>query len=237
MHRLSRGLFCPVQHYLAQARALLQENTTTENVAAVALALQAKDKDNEKESNASTLVQHYFAQARALLQVNTTTEDVAAVALALQAKDIEKELALKDKDNEKVLLIKKKELELLAKDSEKELLMQHFAPVYNRRAVEELTMYLAKLHPDCSVRNQKEQLVISATIRKLRRKLATCTNAKALRGASTIYKTLSTDLRNMPLPMSIESARWTGLRANERAFMEGTYTKLQRFGLIRFPKD
>jgi hypothetical protein len=172
MHRLSRWLFYPVQHYVAEARALLQGNTTTENVAAVALALQAKD-------------------------------------------------------NEKVLLIKEK-------DNEKVLLMQQFAPVYNRRAVEELTMFLAKLHPDCSVRNQHEQLVISATIRKLRRKLVTCTNAKTLRGASTIYKTLSTDLHNMPLPMSIESARWTGLRADEKAFMEDTYTKLQRFGLIKF---
>ncbi len=160
MHRLSRWHFCPVQHYLAQARALLQVDTTTEHVAAVALALQAKDKEKEKE---------------------------------LQAKD---------------------------KDKEKELLMQQLAPVYNRRAVEELTMYLAKLHPDCSVRNQLEQLVTSATIRKLRRKLATCTNAKALRGASTIYKTLSKNLQNMPLPLSIETARWTGLTADEKAFMQ-----------------
>jgi hypothetical protein len=172
MHRLSRWLFCPVQHCFAEARALLQVNTTTENVAAVALALLAKDKDKE----------------------------------------------------------------LLNKDNEKELLMQQLAPVYNRRAVEELTMYLARRHPDCSVRNQHEQLVISATIRKLRRKIATCTNAKALRGASTIYKTLSKNLHNMPLPLSIETARWTGLRANEEAFMEDTYSKLQRFGLINFQK-
>jgi hypothetical protein len=29
-------------------------------------------------------------------------------------------------------------------------------------------------------------------------------------------------------------ARWTGLREDEKAFMEDTYSKLQRFGSINF---
>ncbi len=149
--------------------------------------------------------------------------------LALQAKDAE---------NEKLLAEKEKLLQ--AKDTEKMLLMQSLTPLYNRRAVETLIWHLVAVYPDCRVTTacrkkglrKIDTLNNSATIGKLRHKLARCTDVKALRGAATIYKTLSNDLHNMPLQLSIETARWTGLSADEKSFMEYMYSKLMQHRLL-----
>ena len=125
-----------------------------------------------------------------------------------------------------------RKLQVQAKEAEMEKLMQSLAPLYNRRAVEKLTSHLANLHPVCRCSAKDGRLITSATIRKLRLKLNKCSNAKALRGAATIYKTLSEELGALPFPLSIESARWTGLTRDQKAFMDLTYSKLKTLGLI-----
>jgi hypothetical protein len=101
------------------------------------------------------------------------------------------------------------------------LLMQSLAPMFNRRAVETLILHLVAVYPDCRVATTKR-----GGLRKDK-----FTHRLARRG-DHLQDSLSNDRQNMPLPLSIETARWTGLTADEKSFMEYTYWKPMQHRLL-----
>jgi hypothetical protein len=192
---------CRALDYMVMARRLGATGPTVVNVA---MALMAKDHENEK-------------------------------ALLVKVKDHEKELLAKAKDheNEKALLVKDHEKELLAKvkdhESENALLMQSLLPLRHRQAVEELVRTLDR-NGFRTVKNHRGGFNMSASIELLRKQLQTNGYRKplALKGAATIYSKLSEELHRLPLPLTIQSARWWGLTHAEAALMDDVYRKLNR---------
>jgi uncharacterized coiled-coil DUF342 family protein len=69
---------------------------------------------------------------------------------------------------------------------------------------------------------------MAATADKMRSYLETGTSQREVRALRKIYQELSDELQNMPLPMSIESARWAGLAPDQLELMETVYHWLNR---------
>jgi len=201
LRRVSRLLVKKVD-YMAVARALAP-NFTVQQTAAVALALQAKDMESEKEK---------------LIQAKESEK-------LIQAKESEKEKLLQAKKSEKEKLLQ-------AKKSEKEELMMELLPWQNRQAVEALAKKLGDRH-GCTVLKADNTLNVSRTIHLLFAKLDGCENKKALRGAERIFKTLSQQLHRPPLRLSIDTPGiWTGLDDREAGFMQYVYQKCKNLKLI-----
>jgi hypothetical protein len=158
-----------------------------------------------------------FIDAAKLIAPSLKGEDLTAVALTLQAN--ERELAK----------------ERLMRENEKELLMQQFAPMYNQRALDDLVKHLRESkkfqHHVVEFKGSRRNSVnMAATANKMRAYLETegCTNKREMRALRKIYQDLSDELQSMPLPMSIESARWAGLTPGQQQLMDTVYLGLSR---------
>jgi hypothetical protein len=172
-------------------------------------------------------------------------EQAARVALALQAKELQfqlqakelqakelqaKELQAKELQFQLQLQAKEFQLQLQAKESDNQRRMGDLTPLYNRQALEQLVQYLGDKHR-CTKRHKNGTVAVGPTIAALKVILAECENTKALRGADTVYRTLSEKLHALPLPHTIEMSAWNGLDGNEKAFMEYVFKKIKSNGL------
>jgi hypothetical protein len=164
----------------------------------------------------SASVKKFLDEAK-LIAPSLTGENLAALALTLQAKEREmKEEQLKRQ-----------------KKNEKRLLVQQFAPLYNQRALDILVRHLCESkefqHHVVEFKGSRRNRVnMAATADKMRAYLEGCTNKREIRALRKIFQDLSDELQSMPLPMSIESARWAGLAPGQQQLMDTVYLGLSR---------
>jgi hypothetical protein len=164
----------------------------------------------------SASVRKFIDEAK-VIAPSLTGDDLAVVALTLQAEEGQKE--------EKRLTQEKK--------TEKEALMRQFAPMYNRRALDILVGHLRdskEFQHVVKFKGSKNRVNMAATAKNMRAYLETqgCTDKREKRALRKIYKDLSDELQCMPLPLSIESARWAGLEPDQLDLMDTVYQWVNR---------
>jgi hypothetical protein len=130
-------------------------------------------------------------------------------------------------------------LALQAKEKQKERLMQQFAPMYNRRALEALVRHLRNskgFQHVVELKDLEDGVNMTGTAKKVGEYLETkgCTNREA-RALRKIFKDWSGELNSMPIPLSIESAGWAGLQPDQTALMRTVYNWLKRNNCEQLP--
>jgi hypothetical protein len=105
--------------------------------------------------------------------------------------------------------------------------MQQFAPSYNRRALDFLVTHLCdskELQHVVQFTGSANGVNMAQTAKNIGAYLETngCTK-REVRALRRIFKDLSDELRNLPLPVSIESARWAGLTPGQQELMGRVY--------------
>jgi hypothetical protein len=123
-------------------------------------------------------------------------------------------------------------LALQAKELEKDRLKQQFVHLYNRRALDVLVRHLRNsddFQHVVELKHRGDGVDMAVTAKTMRAYLKTngCSEreVRALRG---IFKDWSDELNSMPLPRSIESAGWSGLKPDQIALMRTVYYWLKR---------
>jgi hypothetical protein len=110
--------------------------------------------------------------------------------------------------------------------------------MYNQRALDILVRHLRESEKFQHVvefkgGSRRNRVNMAATADKMRSYLKTdgCTDKREICALRKIFQDLSDELQGMPLPMSIESARWAGLEPDELELMDAVYYGLSRKGI------
>jgi len=185
----------------------------------VAMALQTKGNELVKALQAKQNEKAMALAAKEKEKVMALQATEKEIAMALQTLAEEKDIAVKLKAQEKDMEMA---VALAVKQKEMELLMQQFAPLYNRRAFERLMSHLRTSKHFAHV--VKTKTPVKAMSEHLTEKGCAKSDEQALR---EIFNNLSHELQHLPFPMSIESAQWAGLKRDEEALISTVYNWLQ----------
>jgi len=155
--------------------------------------------------------EHYLQNAK---ELRCTDRNISLVARTLQAKDKQREKELTSM--EKFLL-----------------------PLPHRQCLEGVIWHFAKQKnlnlPVAYKDRNKTMLNVSKSVKHLRDyfKANKESTPTVLSGSEIIFSRLSHELHHLPHPLTIESARWTGLTKPQAAFMADVFNKLKKAGLIK----
>ena len=146
-----------------------------------------------------------------------------------------------EEQNETIQQMLREKVDLVKLLGEKELeierLSRDVVPAYHRSALESLAKCLGREHGCLKMATRKrlvggslveedtDDVNVSETIKALRETLGKNCDPNIVAGSQWIFKKLSKQLHGIAPPMTIHSAKWSGLDEEERLFMSWVYDK------------